>query len=92
MAKLEAIKKHIIKELSIKQIVCREDDSSCESDSSDEGDSDEEDFVLEEIGSSGSEEEEELSEGEMTQSTESFNVSTEIVYTRSGRRTTRIQF
>ena len=45
-----------------------------------------------EIGISSSEEEEESTEEEeMIESTENFNVNTTIVYTRSGRRATRIQ-
>ena len=55
-------------------------------------DSEEEGCVLAEIGISSSEEEEESTEEEeMIESTENFNVNTTIVYTRSGRRSTRIQ-
>ena len=54
--------------------------------------SEEEDCVLADIGISSSEEEEESTEEEeMIESTENFNVNTTIVYTRSGRRATRIQ-
>ena len=57
-----------------------------------EDDSEDEDCVLAEIGISSSEEEEESTEEEeMIKSTENFNVNTTIVYTRSGRRATRIQ-
>ena len=96
-AKLEAIKENIIQELS-KRIEREEDgksdnESSSDSFSSDsEDDSEEEDCVLAEIGISSSEEEEESTEEEeMIASTENFNVNTTIVYTRSGRRATRIQ-
>ena len=96
--KLEAIKGNIIQELA-KRIEREEDgksDNQLSSDSlsseSEEG-SEEEDCVLAEIGISSSEEEEESTEEEeMIESTENFNVNTTIiVYTRSGRRATRIQ-
>ena len=97
-AKLEAIKENIIQELS--KCIEREEDRKSDNESSSdslssesEDDSEEEDCVLEEIGNSSSEEEEESTEEEeeMIESTKNFNVNTTIVYTRSGRRATRIQ-
>ena len=96
-SKLEAIKENIIQELA--KCIEREEDgkrdnqlSSDSLSSESEDDSEEEDCVLAEIGISSSEEEEESTEEEeMIESTENFNVNTTIVYTRSGRRATRIQ-
>ena len=93
----QIIKENIIQELA-KRIEREEDGKSDNQSSSDsllsesEDDSEEEDCVLAEIGISSSEEEEESTEEEeMIESTENFNVNTTIVYTRSGRRATRIQ-
>ena len=96
-AKLEAIKENIIQELA-KRIEREEEWKSDNQSSSDslssesEDGSEEEECVLGEIGISSSEEEEESTEEEeMIESTKNFNVNTTIVYTRSGRRATRIQ-
>ena len=94
---LPFFKENIIQELA-KRIEREEDGKSDNQSSSDslssesEDDWEEEDCVLAEIGISGSEEEEDSTEEEeMIESTENFNVNTTIVYTRSGRRATRIQ-
>ena len=85
-AKLEAIKKNIIKQLFRR--IDEEDNEGSEDESNNEsGDDSEEDCVLAEIGVSSSEEEKE-SEEEI-ESTGNFNVNTSIEFTRSGRRATR---
>ena len=82
----------IIQELAKR--IEREEDRWSDNQSSDslssesEDDSEEEDCVLAENGISSSEQEEESTEEEETRN---FNVNTTTVYTRSGRRATRIQ-
>ena len=87
-AKLEAIKKNIIKQLSRR--IDEEDNEGSEDESNSEsGDDSEEDCVLAEIGVSSSEEGEE-SEEEID-STGNFDVNASIVFTRSGRKAKRFR-
>ena len=91
-AKLEAINKHIIQELSRQIEEDKEDYASSDSDAvsdSDSGEDSEEDYVLAELGQSKSEEEEGSDECENVRMP--TVAETSVVYTRSGRRASQFR-